>query len=53
MLKRYVIIADGKVIDQAFTEEKARKIAFEYEYGCIYQDDSFHPRMEIKAEEIE
>lgn len=51
-MKRYVIIADGKVIGHAFTKKKAMEIAFEYEYECIYQDDSFYPIMEIKTEDL-
>ena len=49
-LTRFVIKADGVTVNHAWTEEKARKIAFEYEYHCGYQDEPCFPKMEITKE---
>ena len=52
MLTRYVVKANGEVIDNVFDENKAWKIANNYAYECANQDIPCFPKMEIVKETI-
>lgn len=47
---RYIVKANGRVVDWSFDKKKAKEIAFRFEYECMNQDDPFCPRMEIVEE---
>lgn len=47
---RYIVKANDRVVDWSFSKKKAKEIAFRFEYECINQDESFHPKMEIIEE---
>lgn len=49
---RYVVKANGRVVDWSFNKDKANEIAFRFEYECWNQDEPFAPNMEIIEEEI-
>ena len=52
-MKRYVVKADGYVVSQFFSKEKANRYAADYLEGCLMQDEPFHPNMEVIEEEID
>ena len=47
---RYVVKANGRVVDWSFSKDKANEIAFRFEYECMNRDESFKPKMEIIEE---
>lgn len=48
---RWVIKADGQVVDIVYTSErKAWILASRYEEECAYQDDPFSPHMTVEEE---
>ena len=47
---RYIVKANGRVVDWSFSEKKAKEIAFQFEYECMNQDEPFVPNMEIIEE---
>ena len=52
MLVRYIVKADGKVIDHAERENKAWKLAHKYAYQCYNQDIPVFPNMCVEKEII-
>ena len=52
MLTRYIIKANGIVIDHAETEKKAWRKANTYAYECSEQDEPCFPKMTVEKETI-
>ena len=53
LLTRYIIKANGKVIDHAFDKKKANVIAGNYAEHCANMDDPWFPKMEVNIETVE
>lgn len=52
--KRWLILADDHVVDVEYvSEKKAHEKAFQYSYGCEYQDEPCWPKMKVIEETIE
>ena len=52
-LVRYLVKANGKVIDHAETKEKAWRKAVIYRYECENQEVPFSPFIEVVKETLE
>ena len=52
-MTRYLVKANGIVIDHAETEKKAWRKARNYEYECSNQDEPCFPKMSVEYEVID
>lgn len=52
-MTRWVVKANGIIIDHAETKEKAWRIANKYAYECANQDEPCFPKMEVEKQTIE
>ena len=48
----WTVKADGRVLTRCYTEKAARKFANNYFLGCVCQEDSFRPDMEVIEETL-
>ena len=49
---RYIVKANGRVVDWSFNKKHAEEIAWKFKDECLNQDDPFEPVMEIVEERI-
>lgn len=47
---RYIVKANGRVVDWSFNKKTAHNIAWKFQYECEKQDEPFSPTMEIIEE---
>ena len=47
---RYVVKANGEIVDWSFSKRRAFEIAFKFYYECMNQDEPFYPDMRIVEE---